>query len=764
MSEEVDENKKEENGNENKDEEPKKKKKKKKKAVKPENQQEKEQEAPEGGYNKDITRKNYEEDDNDNIKQLNQEALSNIPSKEIPKKKKKKKKKEDEEQNKEENQIKEESEEKNENQDKRENKEIDINDILNNNNNNANGELMITELLNVEGDKKKKKKHKKKENKENNNNENIKVEINEKAKEENNIYLKDKYKTLGVPDTLKEGINKGISKSNEEIAEDIKSHKIIISDKSLKAEDLLNINKSFENILSGNKKVFLTDVNKYITKENIKNLKFLKDEEQVLRKNIEKLNQNQKMIEDSMPLQSNIIENNIRKSQLKSICRTKEELMQRLESINQKVENLLNDEKLRQKNGNKHNLTDIILDDEDKYNLRLAEMQKNEKNIRKKYELDLKKAIKKKNIEYDKKEKSIKELRKKLFNEARDKEKENFLKRKNEIKEKMEKTKKFINEKVQKSEKDYLFYRYQDNFDKKEKKLFDKINMTKKPPMVTQKELKELTEKIQQQKQYLQDSLEDKKKQMQKLWNYRSQTLPTYRHPLMEKIEEEKIKKMNEEEEEKKKKECNQLERINYKPPSVKVNKRLKIIREKRINPNSKEMVMETELNNKKRLNKFRFTPIKSNKNPIIKDEKIIELNNNNYINLNEVKKSLSKKTKNKLKPIQILHPRPEKAIDYLKDLKEKRNMSTELKNKKGAINFDDLFRGDTKNENIIESLEVAKIRTELIDRRVERKKEIINSNGGYLKNPYLAGEIGDLLVESIQAKLKLMNKLGGDD
>ena len=763
MSEEEDKNKKEENMNDNKEDEQKKKKKKKKKATKIEEKQEKKEEAPEGGYNKDITHKNYEEDDNENIKVLNKEALSNIPSKEVPKKKKKKKKKEDEDQNKEENQTKEEIEEKNENQETKENKEMDINDILNNNNSNNNGELMITELLDVEGDKKKKKKKRKKKEL-NQNDENIKEEINEKPKDESNIYLQDKYNSLEVPDNLKEGINKGISKSNDEVIEDIKNNKIIISNKSLKAADLLNFNKSLENILSGNKKVFLTDVNKYITKENIKNLKFLKNEEQVLRKNIEKLNQNQKLIENSMPLQTNVIENNIRKSQLKDIYKTKDELMLRLEKINQKVYILLNEEKLRQKNGGRNNLTDIILDDEDKYNLHLAEMQKNEKKIRKKYELDLQKAINKKNIEYDKKEKNMKELRKKLFNEAREKEKEIFLKRKNEINEKLEKTKKFINEKVQKSEKDYLFYRYQDNFDKKQKKLFDKINMTKKDPTVTQEELKELAQKIQQQKQYLQDNSEDKKKQMQKLWNYRSQTLPTYRHPLMEKIEEEKIKKINEEEEEKKKKECNQLEKINYKPPSVKINKRLKKIREKRINPNSKEMVLETELNNKKRLNIFLFSPINSLKNPIIKDEKSIELNNNNYINLNEVKKSLSKKTKNKLKPIQILHPKPEKPIDYLKEMKEKRNKSTELENKKKSINFDDLFSDDTKNENIIESLEVAKIRTESIDRRVERKKEIMNSNGGYLKNPYLAGEIGDLLVESIQAKLKLMNKLGGDE
>ena len=54
-------------------------------------------------------------------------------------------------------------------------------------------------------------------------------------------------------------------------------------------------------------------------------------------------------------------------------------------------------------------------------------------------------------------------------------------------------------------------------------------------------------------------------------------------------------------------------------------------------------------------------------------------------------------------------------------------------------INFYDFFSDDAKNENIIESLEIAKIKTESIDR-----------------------EIGDF-VESIQAKLNLMNKLGED-
>ena len=755
MSDEVDPNKKEENETENKNNE-KSKKIKKKKKKKAEEKDEKEED--EENNNKDITRNSFTNKENSH--KLDNEALSNIPSKEVPKKKKKKKTERKE------NKEKKETTEEKEIKEAKETKEIDINDILNNNNNNNNGDLMITELLDVndKGKKKKKKHNQEKENTEEN--ENIKEIINEeKSPDKNNKYLKDKFKSLDVPESLKAGINNGIVKSHEDLHEDIKNDKLTISKKVLSNTELQALNKSLESILNGNNDVFLTGVNKFLHKENIKNLKFLRNEEQIIKKNIAKLNQSQQFIENSMPLKSNVVENNIRKNKLKDISKSRDDLVMKLEKISQKIDILLNEEKLRQKN-NRNNLTEIMeynSDDNEKFNSHLAEMQKNEEKIRKKYNEDLQKAINKRINELDMKEKNVNDLKKKLFDEARKKEKENFLKRKNEINEQLEKTKKYINEKLQKTEKDYLFFKYQDNFEKKEKKLLDKINMTKKEPLVTQEELKELAEKIEQQKQYLQDNAEERKKQMQQLWNYRSQTLPTYRHPLAEKIEEENFKKLNDEEDDKRKKEFYQLEKINYKPPSVKVNNRLKKIREKRINPNSKEMVIETELNNKKRLNVFRYTPINTKKIKIIKDEKSLELSNNNYVDLSEIKKSNLLKNKTKLKPIQILHPKPDKPIDYLKEMKENRNKTTDA-DKKNPINFDDLFTGEKKNENILETLEIAKLRTDSLDRKVKRKKEMMNSNGGYLQNPYLASEIGDLLVESINAKLKLMNKLSGEE
>ena len=94
--------------------------------------------------------------------------------------------------------------------------------------------------------------------------------------------------------------------------------------------------------------------------------------------------------------------------------------------------------------------------------------------------------------------------------------------------------------------------------------------------------------------------------------------------------------------------------------------------------------------------------------------------------------------------------------------MKEKRNASTETE-RRNILNFDDLFIKDDKQSNIAETLEVAKIRSESLDKKVAMKKEFMNVNGGHLNNPYLASEIGDLLVGSIQAKLKFMNKLGGE-
>ena len=615
------------------------------------------------------------------------------------------------------------------------------------NNNINNGSLMLTELLDLE----------------NNNSANklkSKITLNKTyEKEESSKYLKKKLDNIKLSTSLKDGINSGIRKTHDEIHDDFKNDILNISKKNTSINEILSLNKS-------NSHIFLTGVDK-ISKENIKRLKNLKLEEEYLKKNLAKLEQNKILIENGVPLKNNIIDTNIRKSQLKNISDIKENLVSKLLKINQKIDILLNEEKLRNK-GRVKQYYDNLEDSQEQYNLHLVKLQKEQNMQREKFNEDLKLANEKKQKELEKKEKEIEDKKNQYLKNMKDKERENFLKRKKDVDEKLEKTKKFINEKFSKKISEYRFYKYKENFENNEKKLIDKVNMVKKDSLVTQKEIQELSKKIKEQKKLLSEDAEEKKKQLLKLWTYRSQTLPIYKHPLTIKLEEEQILKLEKEEEEKKKKEYLELEKRNYKPPKVVINEKLKTQREARKEKTDKESVLKTELNNKKKLDKFKFTPITSTKHMRIIHELSQELNNNNYIDYDEVKSMLGKRNKKILKPIHILHPKPDKPIDYLTQMimeKDKKKSKSNDKDKEKLTDFDinKIFDKNKEKGTIIESIKMAKIHTETIDNKVQQKKQMLRINGGYLNNPELGDEVGDLLIESISNKLKIMNKLNGE-
>jgi len=624
--------------------------------------------------------------------------------------------------------------------------------ILNNNINN--GSLMLTELLDLD-----------------NNNSDNKSSLNimdekekeiEKEKEgmnKNNSFLKKQLENVNIPINLKKRINSGLEKTNMEVHNDIKNDILNISKKNISVNELLNLSKSHSNI-------FLTRVER-ISKENIKRLKNLKLEEQYIKKNIAKLEQNKKLIEEGMPLKNNIVDINIRKNKLKNMSDLKEDLVSKLMKINQKIDILLTEEKLRKKQRPKQ-LYDYLEDEQEHYNIRLAKLKKEQNIQRHKFNEDLKLANEKRQKNLDIKEKELSDKRNQFLKNIKIKDKEMYLKRKNDAEQKLEKSKKYINEKLSKHLKDYRFIQYKEKFENKEKKLIDKVNMMKKDSLASQKELQELSKKIKEQKKLLSEDAEEKKKQLLKLWSYRSQALPSYKHPLKIKIEDELNQKLEKEEEEKKKKECNELEKRNYKPPKVIINQKLKFQREIRKDKIDKESVLRTELSNKKRLDRLKFTPLNSPKNLKIIHELNQELNNNNYIDYNEVKTMIRKKNKKILKSIHILHPKPDKPIDYLTEMimekKKNKNNEKDKDKEKDKDNFYYIFnKNKEKGGNILESIKMAKAQTEAIDNKVQQKKQILNLNGGYLNNPELGDEVGDLLIESIQTKLGIMNKLNGE-
>ena len=624
--------------------------------------------------------------------------------------------------------------------------------ILNNNINN--GSLMLTELLDIDN----KNNQEEINNITNNNINNRTLNVSENN---NNSFLKKKLENVKLPKNLKNDINSGIEKSHLEIHDDFKNDLLNISNKKTTVNELLGLNKSNGNI-------FLTSVDK-ISKENLKRLKSLKLEEKNIKKNIAKINMNTKLLEDGLSLKNDIVDENIRKGQLKNMNDLKEDFITKLIKVNQKIELILNEEKFSQK-GKKKLDWENLDEAQEEYNAHLKKLKEEQNKNKAKFDSDLK-------IAYEKHQKFCDQLEleksgklEKLIKERKDTERKVILKRKKEADEILEKSKKYLNEKFTKKDNDYRYYQLKEKFENNEKKLIDKVNMQKKDPLITQEEIKELSKRIKEQKKLLGEDAEEKKKQLIKLWSYRSQTLPTYKHPLTVKLEEELALKMQQNEEDKKKKECNDLEKRNYQPPKVIQSQKLKSQRETRKDKVDRESVMQTELNNKKRLDRLKFTPIISPKNlKKIQEEINQEINNDLEF---DIKSLLQKKKKKILKPIRILHPKPEKPIDYLTQMiveKEKsKNKSIQEKTEdsidiKTNLNNKITSRNEKNVDNIIDTLKMVKAQTETIDNKVQLKKQILKLNGGYLNNPKLGDEVGDLLIESIQTKLNIMNKLNGD-
>ena len=594
--------------------------------------------------------------------------------------------------------------------------EFDINDILNSNNNNANnGGILLTELLNIGGKSKEAKvedkqdKHKKDET------------TTENTKENKN--LKTKLDSIQVTESIKIGVNGEKIKSEEMHEENLIKNKISGSDQKMSNTQQLTFNKTLENNILKDHDVFLTEVDKALSKENTRYLNSLRNEQKIIKRYIEKLNDNEKMIEKSEMLEKNVAENKLRKSYLTNISKTRKELNDRLESINLKINSLSKEEKSKKKYIKK-NLTEIEDDNyNDRYNLQLETIHEHENKSKKKQGRNLldKGFIKSKN-ELDYKERNLKYYKQKSFNETNQKEKDLILKRKNEINAKLEKTKKNINEKS-KNGKNYLYFKYKENFERQEKLLLESIKNKRKAPLITRDELKEYDEMNKQTQNS--SNPEEQKKYSEKIKSFRSQTIQSNHHF----NQGEKVQKLN---------------KLSSRQPFIKINKTLKKIRDSS-NKASKDNLLQTETNNKKGLNIFRYSHINSYKK------------NTDY-NFN-----LNLKKKNKLKPIQILHRRQDETIDYMKSMK--RRMIPKKKCK--SFNFDDLFeeKGEDKDKNkdkenndkCLESLNADKFRTDSFNGKLIKRKDM---SAAFLTNPYLINEIGGLLAESIQSKLNIINSL----
>ena len=565
--------------------------------------------------------------------------------------------------------------------------ELDINDILNNNNNDTSGGVLLTELVNIDSNKAKK-------------------------QEEDIENKQTKLEGHQLTKSVKFDISNYKLKTEETKQKKYEKKKSNIKN--------LDPSKTLDNKMITDHNNILNEVDEILSKENMRYLNNLKNEEQIIKRYIGKLDDNQKMIENSEMLKNNMAENKMRSSYLNNISKTRKELNIRLESIEQKINSILKEENNKKKNFKK-NLTEIIDDNFDnKYKNNLETIQEDERILKIKFRRNiLDKAFNKSKNDLDFEERKLKYFKQKSFNETNQKEKDLFLKRRNEINAKLEKTKKNISEK---SKKNYLYLKYKDNFEKQEKLLLESIKNKRKAPLITREELKEYDQNNGQQNQNSESNPEEQKKNLQNMNNYRSQTLPNNR--------QERTKK---------------LKKINTRHNFIKINKS---IRDNSNNKSSKDNLLQTESINKRRLNIFRYSHINQNQKNV----------DNHFRGMNK-----SLKRKNKLKPIQILPRKQDETRDFSKGKSSKRRII--FKKKCKSFNFEDLFedkneeKSKENNEKCLKSLDVDKIRTDTFDTKILKRNDM-SMSAAFLTNSYLINEIGGFLVDSIQAKLNIINSL----
>ena len=542
-------------------------------------------------------------------------------------------------------------------------------------------------------------------------------------------YLKDKFNTMEVSNNIKNVISDKINKTNENIYNDISQNNININLNSKSVNSILNNSNIFKRRLS---------------RETIKKLKLLKQNEEQIKKSINKLENSKKILEDEINLNNNIVEDNIKKYKLKEIEEKKDELNLRLYDLNLQIEKITDLTKPSKKEL-MDNFYNNFEKDKEIYKEKAKRFYKDSIESYNKLKEDKKITFEKREKMLIEKEKENLEKKEKLFAEKNEKERENILKRKKEIDEKLEKTKQYINEKNHKTEKDYLYYINKEKFENEELRLLELSNLNKKQ-VITLEELEEFNLKHKNQRKIIEEEEKEKKKYLRNMWSDRNQLLNSYvtnTSLILKKMEKEE--KENEMEKLEKKKELEKI-KINYSNsniPQPKVNINLKKSREKRKDKIDKQSVLKTEDNNKKRLQLYYYEPkINNNKS---------EYNLNNNILNNDFSNLLISKNK-KLQPIRLLHPKPEKPINYLEEFQKKKNSSSQTYKNKIII--------DDNDNNIFQKIKSVQEQSDNIDNKVRLKKEEMKIKGGYIKNIKIGDEIGNMIIQSIKSKMNVIEKL----
>ena len=307
--------------------------------------------------------------------------------------------------------------------------------------------------------------------------------------------------------------------------------------------------------------------------------------------------------------------------------------------------------------------------------------------------------------------------------------------------------------------KDYLFLKKEELFLNEEKKLVERENIKRKEKMkINFDEINEFEKNVLTLQQKTKTEQNERKKKLILEWKERKNSLPIYTLNL-NKLSKEEI---NDEINEDKKKEIitprdkqNKMKLFAY---DIKNNKQPEINAKLK----NERMLLIKSIENPKMTVKLSHKLL-FQKNKKLFDDSNKQINNKDNLVIKDLKlnNSLSpKRIKRRLFP---LHPKSKVKIDYLTEIikeKNKKNLSNEKEK-----DFDEDFNKAKWNKEIkdkagtvIENINFVKEKTKLMDKIIKQKEQYLKLTGGVENSPEVGQEMSQLIIDSIGAKLSILN------
>ena len=581
------------------------------------------------------------------------------------------------------------------------------------------------------------------------------------------IYLKEKISKIDYNRNLLSNIHKDMKNQVEDIKTQINENKVSINKKEK------DLKKLMENIkLSKEKNLVKYSDKEYNLRQKHKILKDLYEEQNLLKSKLNKIETNEKLLKSEGFLKLNNSYENIaitpydkskKEKEIKDIKDKKSELNERLIEIGFRIREIMKEEKDNKfsKKEKLENYKQNFERDKELIEARAEKYLKESKERNKRISQDMEQLVEKRKKEIENKEKEDEKKKKEIMDKFKEKEKKIERQRLEEKKMIMEKYMPYRQLKLNKKLEDYTYAKLDKEYFETENKLMKKINLEKKlkTKMPTDTDLQNFWEQIDIKK----EELKKKKELRDEKEKEKFEAVKNFKAKYKSKYNQQTDEEMRNIIEEKNNKKEYLIALNDSKMKFIKKN-----IHQPQINEVKKKERLEAIVKlEQPKLFQIKYTLKKHEKEKPI-DKKKLEWfyklkKESNYKKLNNSAEmdnplSLIKKPKivrfsssfTKSKKNNNVNP---KQFNYLEEFKNKKNK------RQNTSEFLDIKIND-ENNNSIEDIQIMKEQTQMLENKVQMSEELLRSNGGIANNPKLGKQVSDMYINSIENKIKLLNKI----